>query len=149
MTEPTAVVRVDFAEQPIRMASTPEGYLTGEARVARIGIQAYQSGDGGIRREYRPPSEVYAADAMSSFRNIPVTLNRPQERLVSAENAKRLSVGFIGENIRVDGDWLVMPITVTDAETIQRIEGGIVELSAGYTSEVVERIGEYEGQRFD
>lgn len=144
-----SVVRVDYADQPIRMTVTPEGYLTGEAKVARIGVQAYQDGAGGIRREYRPPAEVFAADAIASFKNVPVTFNHPNERLVTSENAKRLGVGFVGENLRVDGDWLVMPITINDAETISQIEGGIVELSAGYVSNVIDEAGEYDGQVYD
>lgn len=143
------VVRVDFAQEPIRMERTDEGYLTGSARVARIGIQAYQDGAGGIRNEYRAPSEVFAADAMASFKNVPVTLNHPDERLVDASNAKRLSVGFVGENLRVDGEWLVMPITITDGDTITQIEGGMVELSAGYLAEVQDTSGEHNGQRYD
>jgi hypothetical protein len=131
------------------MTVTPEGYLTGEAKVARIGIQAYQDGAGGIRREYRPPAEVFAADAIASFKNVPVTFQHPSERLVTSENAKRLGVGFVGENLRVDGEWLVMPITINDAETISQIEGGVVELSAGYVSNVIDEAGEYDGQVYD
>lgn len=145
----TAVVRVDFAEQPIRMTRTDEGYLSGEARVARIGIQSYQDGAGSVRNEYRPPAEVFAADAMTSFRNVPVTMGHPAERLVDASNAKRLSVGFVGENLRVDGEWVVMPLTITDGDTIAQIEGGTVQLSAGYMAEVLDEPGEYGGQRYD
>lgn len=143
------VVRVDYADQPVRMTATPEGYLTGEARVARIGVQAYQDGEGGIRREYRAPAEVFAADAIASFRNTPVTMGHPDERLVTSDNAKRLSVGFVGENLRVDGNWLVMPITITDAGTVSQIEGGTVELSAGYVSSVIDDAGEYDGEVYD
>lgn len=143
------VVRVDYADQPVRMTATPEGYLTGEARVARIGVQAYQDGEGGIRREYRAPAEVFAADAIASFRNTPVTMGHPTERLVTSDNAKRLSVGFVGENLRVDGNWLVMPITITDAGTVSQIEGGTVELSAGYVSSVIDDAGEYDGEVYD
>ena len=131
------------------MRQTDEGYLTGEARVARIGVQSYQDGAGGIRREYRPPGEVFAADAIASFKNTPVTMGHPQERLVTADNAKRLSVGFVGENLRVDGEWLVMPITITDAETISQIESGTVQLSGGYLSEVRDEAGEYNGEAYD
>lgn len=149
MTDQSAVVRVDYADQPIRMERTPEGYLTGEARVARIGVQAYQDGAGGIRREYRPTAEVFSADAIASFRNVPVTMGHPQERLVTSDNARRLSVGFVGENLRVDGEWLVMPITITDADTVREIEGGTVQLSGGYAATVVDQAGEYSGEVYD
>lgn len=145
----TQVVRVDYADEPIRMHSTPEGYISGEAKVARIGIQAYQDGDGNVRREYRPTAEVFAADAIGSFRQTPVTFGHPSDGLVTSDNAKRLSVGFVGENIRVDGEWLVMPITITDANTISQIEGGAVELSGGYQTEIVDQTGEFDGQAYD
>ncbi len=143
------VVRVDFADQPIRMTMTDEGYLTGQARVARVGIQSYQDGEGGIRREFRPVGEVFSADAIASFRNMPVTMGHPQEGLVTADNAKRLSVGHVGENIRPDGEWLVMPITITDAETIEQIANGVVELSGGYMADLDESAGEYDGEVYD
>jgi len=142
-------LRVDFADQPIRMTMTDEGYLTGQARVARVGIQSYQDGEGGVRREFRPVGEVFSADAISSFKNMPVTMGHPQEGLVTADNAKRLSVGHVGENIRPDGEWLVMPITITDAETIEQIANGVVELSGGYMADLDELAGEYDGEVYD
>jgi len=147
--EDSMAVRIDYAEAPIRMTMTDEGYLTGEARVARLGVQSYQDGSGGVRREYRPASEVFAADAMASFKNTPITMGHPDEGLVTSGNAKRLSVGMVGENIRVDGEWLVMPLTITDAETISRIEGGTVELSGGYMADLDETPGEADGMTYD
>ena len=146
----TQVFRIDFAEAPIRMERTDEGYLRGRARIARIGIQAYQDGQGGIRRELRLPEDVFAADALASFAGKPITLGHPPEALVTADNAKRLAVGHIGETITVDGDWIVAPLTITDSDTINRIEEtGTVELSAGYRMSIDEMPGEYMGQTFD
>jgi hypothetical protein len=143
-------LRLDVASQPVTMRRTDEGYLTGEARVARVGVQTYQDGQGGIRLEYRPVSEVFAADAIASFRNVPLTMGHPAERLVTADNAKALSIGHVGENIRPDGEWLVMPLTITDAESIRQIESGAtVQLSGGYIAEMDETPGEYEGIAFD
>jgi len=142
-------LRIDFADSPIRMELTDEGYLTGEARVARVGIQSYQDGNGGLRKEYRPVDEVFSADAIASFRNRPITMGHPDEGAVTADNAKRLSVGHVGENIRPDGRWLVMPLTITDGDTIQRIADGTVELSAGYMADVEDEAGEFEGEVYD
>lgn len=144
------VLRVDFAEQPIRMTATSEGYLTGEAYVARVGIQAYQDGQGGIRREYRPTSEVFDAASIASFKNKPITMGHPRERMVNSDNARRLSVGYIGENIRPDGEWLIMPLTITDGDTIAGItDGQVIQLSGGYTAEMDNTPGEYDGQTYD
>lgn len=146
--EDSMALRIDFADEPIRMTMTDEGFLTGEARVARVGIQDYMNGDGTTRKEYRPVDEVFSADAIASFRNRPVTVGHP-DALVTADNAKELSVGHVGENIRADGRWLVMPLTITDGETIRQIADGMVELSAGYMADVEEGEGEFEGERYD
>ncbi len=146
--EDSMALRIDFADEPIRMTMTDEGYLTGEARVARVGIQSYMNGDGSVRKEYRPVDEVFSADAISSFKNRPVTVGHPDE-LVTAENAKRLSVGMVGENIRADGRWLVMPLTITDGDTIRQIADGMVELSAGYMADVEDAEGDFEGEMYD
>lgn len=146
--EDSMVLRIDFADEPIRMTMTDEGYLTGEARVARVGIQDYMNGDGTVRKEYRPVDEVFSADAIASFKNRPITLGHPDE-LVTADNAKELSVGMVGENIRPDGRWLVMPLTITDGDTIRQIADGMVELSAGYMADVEDSAGDYEGEKYD
>lgn len=146
----TQAVRIDFADEPIRMTRTDEGYLTGEAKVARVGIQSYQDGDGNVIREYRPVSEVFSADSVSSFKNTPVTMGHPAEKIVTSENAKRLSIGHVGENIRPDGEWLVMPLTITDAEAVREIEdGATIQLSGGYMANLDATPGEYEGMTYD
>jgi hypothetical protein len=145
-----SAVRIDFAEDPIRMRQTDEGYLTGEARVARVGIQSYQDGEGNVIREYRPVSEVFSADSLASFQSVPVTMGHPPEKLVTSENAKRLSIGHVGENIRPDGEWLVMPLTITDADAVREIEeGGTIQLSGGYTAKMDATPGEYDGVTYD
>lgn len=148
LKEDNMVLRIDFADEPIRMRMTDEGFLTGEARVARVGIQEYMNGDGSIRKEYRPVDEVFSADAIGSFKNRPITMGHPDE-LVTADNAKALSVGHVGENIRPDGRWLVMPLTITDGDTIKRIADGMVELSAGYMADLEEVSGEFDGEMYD
>lgn len=146
----TQAVRIDFADEPIRMTRTDEGYLTGEARVARVGIQSYQDGDGNVIREYRPVSEVFSADSVASFKNTPITMGHPAEKIVTSENAKRLSIGHVGENIRPDGEWLVMPLTITDADAVREIEdGATVQLSGGYMANLDATPGEYEGMTYD
>ena len=148
-TETTTGLRIDFSDMPT-MRRTDEGYLMREARVARIGVQTYQNGDGTTRQEARLPEHVFAQVALESFAMKPITMGHPDGGLVSAENAARLSVGHVGENIRVDGNWIVMPLVVTDSDTIQRIESGdIVELSGGYRADVEWLEGMYNGQQYD
>lgn len=141
------LLRFDALEL-LKMEETPQGYLAGFARAARIGVQAYTQADGTIVNEFRPPEEVFAADAQLSFRNLPVTNEHPTVP-VSSANAKELSVGHVGEAIRVDGSWLILPITVMDADVIKQINAGKNQLSCGYDLEIDETPGTYAGESYD
>ena len=45
---------------------------------------------------------------------IPVTNGHPQERLITAENAKRLAIGYTGETITQDGEFVLSNLVITD-----------------------------------
>ena len=142
-------LRIDAAEIIGRMERTDEGYLRGRARIARIGVQNYQNADGSVRRELRHPDDVFAQSAQDSLKMAAVTLGHPSERLVNADNAKRLSIGHLGETVTVDGRFVVAPIVITDSAAIDRIESGTQELSVGYLADVEAGGGTYDGQEYD
>lgn len=117
-----------------------DGYLVVDARVARTGIQVYAGHEVGkpempIVRVYRPESEVFARDAMASFAHRPVTNDHPDES-VTADNWKEHAVGQTSDEIARDGQFLRVPLMVSDAAAIKDIEDGKRELSAGYTSKL-------------
>lgn len=139
------------AAQACRVTKTEEGYLTGRAKIARVGIQAYRIGDRSWN-DYRPASEVFAKDAVASFQNKPVTFGHPRE-MVDASNAKELAIGFISDSVEIDGNWIVAPITITDAEAIAKIEkragkGKPIELSAGYWVNREDAPGVFDGIKY-
>jgi hypothetical protein len=117
-----------------------DGYLVVDARVARTGIQTYLGSEVGrpdlaTVNVYRPEAEVFNTDAMSSFAHRPVTDDHPTVA-VTADNWKQLSVGQTDGDIKRDGDFLRVPLMVADAITIQKVQGGKRELSAGYTCDL-------------
>lgn len=120
---------------------TPEGYLIVPARFARTGIQHYAAHELGVSdadpqrviRVYRPPEEVFAAEAIASFDGRPITDEHPDEE-VTAENWRAHAVGF-ARNPRREGEYLVADLTITDEATIEKIEAGKQELSGGYSAE--------------
>ena len=123
---------------------TDEGYLiVNDARIARSGIQEYFAGELGLEdrdpfdviKLYRPPEEVFKKESMDSFSSKPVTNNHPEE-LVNTKNARDLTVGHSGEIISRDGIFLTAKLVVTDDKAIRDIQGGKVELSNGYTSDI-------------
>lgn len=119
-----------------------DGYLT------RTGIFEYRNPDGSMRREYRPPEEVFKADSLASFELVPLTDNHPPE-MVTAENAKKYAIGAVGEMVRQDGAHVAASIVVFDAATISKLERGKVQLSCGYEADVEDTPGEVDGQRYD
>lgn len=140
-------IRYDRTE--IKATLTDEGYLVDTPIVGRIGVQLYKNADGTIRRELRPPEEVFKADSLKSFAGKPVTDEHSGEP-VTARNAKRLSVGTMQGEGRQDGDNVVAPIIVHDGEMIDKIlKGGKRELSLGYKVDLEETPGVWNGQEYD
>lgn len=128
---------------------TPQGFLRCDATIARTGVQAYQQPDGTIRREYRPPEEVFKADALASFELAPMTLLHPPEK-VTAENAQKYTVGVIAERPRQDQSLVRTSALVMHADAIRAaLSGEAAELSCGYECDLEDTPGEFEGERYD
>jgi hypothetical protein len=119
---------------------TSDGYLVTTARFARSGIYNYAGADVGkpdmeTVRVYRPEGEVFSEDAMASFAHRPITNDHPNGN-VSAATWKRDAVGFTDGRVARDGDFVVVPMMVTDADAINDVDGGKAELSAGYSCDL-------------
>ena len=118
---------------------TRDGYVVGEAKIARTGIQTYTAGELGLRdrnpsdviRVYRPPQAVFDQQAMAGMAHRPVTNDHPSEN-VTADNWKRLAVGFAGGDVAQDGKFVRVPLALMDAQAIRDWEAGKRELSVGY-----------------
>ncbi len=124
-----------------------DGSIVGEAVITRSGVFKYRSSDGSIRSEFRPPSEVFRADSLSSARMLPITNKHPSE-FITPENAKQLAVGFTGENVRQDGRHVIAPVKINTAEGIAAVDGGRRQLSLGYKCRVDEEAGVFDGEEY-
>ncbi|HMF59114.1 MAG TPA: DUF2213 domain-containing protein, partial [Vicinamibacterales bacterium] len=119
---------------------TSDGYMAAMPRVARTGIQLYRGAELGIKdkdivRIYRPPEEVFKADALKSFVGKPFTDNHPKTP-VNATNWKDVSRGITGEDVLRDGEYVRVPMVLMDGTLIKRVQGGKTQLSAGYTCDI-------------
>jgi len=145
----TQVARYDFVEvrKPER---TAQGFLRADAVLTRSGIFHYRNHDGSIRREYRPPEEVFHADALSSFEDAPITIDHP-DRLITKENARQFTVGMVKDTPRRDGSFAVARVLVTDASAIDEVENGRRRsVSCGYECDYDPTSGVTpDGERFD
>lgn len=135
---------------------TSDGYLVGNARVARTGIQEYLAGEMGLDgdpnrviRVYRPEEEVFATDSLSSYAYRPVTSDHPN-KMVTADNWKEYSKGQTGPDVARDGEFVRVPMVLMDRSIITEWENGKRELSMGYTADIEITDGETpDGQKYD
>lgn len=129
---------------------TDEGYIRANAVVTRTGIFLYQNPDGTVRRELRHPDDVWDVNSINSMQMIPVTDGHPIEKLVTSENAHRLAIGYTGESIKKDEDHVMAKFVITHRDGVNSVQNyGRKELSLGYTVDLDETPGEYEGERYD
>lgn len=129
---------------------TDEGYIRANAIVTRTGVFNYRNADGSLRRELRHPDDVLHEDSISTMSMIPMTNGHPHQKLVTAENFKTLSIGFTGETIKKDGNFILANFLITDRDGVEAVtKFGRKELSLGYTVDLVDEKGIYEGEEYD
>lgn len=133
---------------------TKDGFLIAEAFTVRTGIQTYTGDevgkpDLGIVRVYRPEEEVRSVDSMKSFSHAPITVGHPKGG-VNDSNWRNLAVGEVSTEAVWDGNKIKLPLIVKDADTINQIESGTRELSAGYNCQLEWADGVTEdGEKYD
>lgn len=126
-------VSLDYSSSRRR---TADGYLVAIGRAARAGIQVYAGREVGrpdleTVRVYRAPEEVFARDALASYAHKPVTNDHPPAG-VNPQNWRSHAVGFVGDEVSRDGDFVRVSLMLADAAAISALETGKRELSAGY-----------------
>lgn len=133
-----------FDRMPLRATRTAEGFVQDTAVLTRTGIFEYRQPNGSIRREYRPPEEVFHTDSLASYKGKPITIGHPG--LVTSKNAKLHTCGAcLGEG-RADGNDVLGDLMIYDTSAI---DAGAKELSNGYTLDLDETPGEINGERYD
>ena len=127
----------------------PDGRLIVDAKLTRTGVFKYANPDGTIRLEYRPPSEVFDAESLKTFLLASVTNDHPKN-MVTPDNAKAVTVGMIGSNVRKLDDHVAAELVIYDAQAIADVEAGKLELSCGYEADVEDSPGTSpSGERYD
>lgn len=115
---------------------TSNNALRLNVKMSRVGVQRYINQDGTVRREYRPPEEVFKKDSIDSFRDLPVTDKHPNG-LLSFDDLKKFSVGH-GKNVTKDSDGVHLgtEVIIDRHEGLKSIlEDKNFQASCGYTRE--------------
>lgn len=139
-------IRIDKILIP-RIKKTKEGFLKGKAIATRTGVFKYLNHDGSIRYELRHPDDILTENSLNTLKTIPITNEHPRD-LVNVDNANSLIVGMTGEEVTVNDDSIMVSLTVTHKDAIEAIKRGKQELSLGYTLDVIEESGIYNGEKY-
>jgi hypothetical protein len=138
-------MRYDFlqTELPEQGAQvTPEGWIRADAVLSRCGIFEYQQANGTVRREFRPPGEVFVRESLASLRGVPVTnLHVPWANA----SAPASIIGTVLTEGRQDGDNIRGEIVIHNPKAM----GKNREISLAYKVKLDEVPGTWKGQRYD
>jgi hypothetical protein len=112
---------------------TPEGFLRLHMTIAKVGELKYFNKDGSERIEVVTPEVLFDTKSIDSFKMKPITSPHHPPVMLNADNAGAYSKGMTGNLVTIDGDFLGIVATVTDAETIRNIKNGRTkQVSCGY-----------------
>ena len=123
---------------------TDEGWIFDKPVLTRTGVFNYTRADGSIRREYRPPDEVFHADSLKSLRGVPVTIGHPGK--VTKDSHTHAIIGTVlTEGERADKN-VVAEVVIHSPNRM----GAKRELSLGYKVDMDETSGvSPEGEKYD
>ena len=125
------------------------GYLRIDGVVAHVGILEYMDDDGSVIREFVPEETLFEPASLQSLAGAPVTLQHPPV-MVTPSNYKEYSQGSVNGMPKRDGDNLVASMLVIGNEALHAVEyDGVSELSPGYSVDLDETPGEWQGQKYD
>ena len=131
------------------------GFLVAEAFAVRTGIQEYLGSEVGLSDElaivkvYRPEEEVRSPDSLVSFSHIPITIDHPAVD-VDTNNWKDLAVGEVSTEAKWVDNKIALPLILKDKKSIDLVNSGVRELSAGYTCDLEFTPGVTDsGERYD
>jgi hypothetical protein len=124
-------------------------------------IQAYRASELGITdrdpnsvvRVFRPASEVFSVDSLRTASRLPITLDHPvkdgQAVMVDASNWREFAKGESGEEILRDGEFVRVPIRITDAAAVNSVQHERPEFSLGYAAQISLQSGVHDGEPYD
>lgn len=137
------------------------GFLHAQVRPTRTGIMVYRHADGSVTRELKHPDDVFDPASLATLERIVITRGHPRDSNgkpldLTTKTVKELQVGHGGSRIareRVgDEEHPIVDATVTDASVvadITRKDAPLDQVSLGYSVEVIDESGVWNGQPYD
>lgn len=126
------------------------GNMIVDAIVVKPGVYSYHQPDGSIRREFKPPEEIYAPSHMESVRSAVITDGHlPGNGAVTPGNFSAFSRGYAMSASRTDAG-LLTSMKVTASDLIAKLERKEIRgVSLGLDVTYDPTPGVWQGQRYD
>jgi hypothetical protein len=140
--------RIDRSGSVKSSRPTPQGGIRVDAHVRKVGILEYPQPNGSVRRELVCAEELSRADSIATLRAAVVTNRHPPGKVTPA-NYRKFAAGHVDGDARMDGDHLGCELVVQADDALTDIGRGVREVSAGYTCDLDETPGVWEGQAYD
>ncbi len=123
-----------------------DGFLHDTPIVTSIGIFEYSLPGGGTRKELRLPEHVFDRESLASYAGKPVIITH-EAGSIDKDNVMDEIVGTVlSEGIR-DGDSVRVKIVIHDIDRVKEMP--YRELSLGYSLDLVEEPGVWNGKPYD
>ena len=108
----------------------------------------YHDTEGNTWGELRPADEVFAEDSLSTLRAATATELHPG-KLVTPDTWKRFAIGHVADNVRRDGEFVAVDVCIQDGNALAKVrDRELVELSCGYSCDLDETPGTFEGKPY-
>ena len=141
----TRVIRLD--SMPLFRANfTSEGYLEDRPVLTTCGIFEYTDVNGNVRRELRLPEEVFRDESLASYKGKPIIITH-DAGMITKDNVADEQIGTILSEGYRSGNDVRAEIIIHDTDDMR--ESGLKELSLGYTLDLDETPGEWNGEHYD
>lgn len=138
-----------FDAKASKIQRTQLGGIRVPARLTRTGVLVYRDGTG-VRRELRPPEEVFDAASLESLRSATVTDAKHHTAFIDTRTWKDAALGHI-ENVRTDSKQFVeADLVINDARTVLDVENErLSDISCGYSCRHDAKPGTWNGEPYD
>lgn len=145
-------VRLD-APTKFKVIRSDDGRLHCEGAFCRDGILEYRQPNGEIIRELRRPEINSDPQTVESFKFLPLGIEHPKTGLLNTKTYKEYAVGTTdSSSVHYDSEFggIVGWVSLFDENAIKLAESKEkVELSAGYTCDIKQEKGVWNGQAYD
>lgn len=110
----------------------------------------YTQPDGSVRRELRPPEEVFRQDSLDTLRDAPVISRHGDMSMLRPDNWKEFAIGHVSGSARADGKFVAADLAILESDGLARVDSGdLSEISCGYNCRDDKTPGVWNGERYD